>query len=91
MSGPLSYAELAAATNFSFLRGASHPSEMVDRARRMVHLAGDWWVERRTMPRERLVDYLAGLLWHGMRGWGEVQRALADQRDAGPERGDRAD
>ncbi|MBL8906706.1 MAG: PHP domain-containing protein, partial [Rhizobiales bacterium] len=26
------YAELAAVTNFSFLRGASHPSEMVDRA-----------------------------------------------------------
>ncbi len=26
------YAELAAATNFSFLRGASHPREMVDRA-----------------------------------------------------------
>ena len=26
------YAELAAATNFSFLRGASHPGELVDRA-----------------------------------------------------------
>ncbi|MCT8972256.1 error-prone DNA polymerase [Microbaculum marinisediminis] len=26
------YAELAAATNFSFLRGASHPEELVDRA-----------------------------------------------------------
>src|SRR5437763_2339309 len=26
------YAELAAATNFSFLRGASHPEEMVARA-----------------------------------------------------------
>ena len=26
------YAELAAASNFSFLRGAAHPGEMVDRA-----------------------------------------------------------
>ena len=23
-----------------------------------VHLAGDWWLERKTMPRERLVEYL---------------------------------
>lgn len=29
---PPSYAELAAATNFSFLRGASHPADMVDAA-----------------------------------------------------------
>ena len=28
----MSYAELAAATNFSFLRGASHPEEMVAQA-----------------------------------------------------------
>ena len=26
------YAELAVSTNFSFLRGASHPGELVDRA-----------------------------------------------------------
>ena len=32
MSRRESYAELAAATNFSFLRGASHPSDMVARA-----------------------------------------------------------
>jgi AcrR family transcriptional regulator len=32
----------------------------------MVHAAGDWWVERRTMPRERLVEYLADLLWRGL-------------------------
>ena len=57
----------------------------------MVHLAGDWWVERRTMSRETLVDYLAGLLWHGMAGWGDVQRGLADQRDARPDGGDQAD
>jgi len=32
----------------------------------MVHLAGDWWLERRAMPRARLVDYLTALLWNGM-------------------------
>jgi AcrR family transcriptional regulator len=31
-----------------------------------VHLAGDWWLERRTIPRERLVDYLTSLVWDGM-------------------------
>jgi AcrR family transcriptional regulator len=39
----------------------------------MVHAAGDWWIERRTMPRSRLVEYLVGLLWDGL-GLG-----LADQ------------
>ncbi len=33
------YAELAAATNFSFLRGASHPEELVDRAVALGHAA----------------------------------------------------
>jgi AcrR family transcriptional regulator len=32
----------------------------------MVHLAGDWWLERRSMPRSRLVDYLTALVWNGM-------------------------
>jgi len=32
----------------------------------MVHLAGDWWLERRSMPRARLVDYLTSLVWNGM-------------------------
>lgn len=31
-----------------------------------VHLAGDWWLERRTLPRERLVEYLTALAWDGM-------------------------
>lgn len=31
-----------------------------------VHLAGDWWLERRTLPRERLVEYLTALVWDGM-------------------------
>ena len=34
----------------------------------MVHLAGDWWTEHRTMPRERLVSYLATLAWSGLGG-----------------------
>lgn len=34
----------------------------------MVHLAGDWWSDRRTMPRERLVAYLSDLLWFGFEG-----------------------
>ncbi|MEX2659147.1 MAG: TetR/AcrR family transcriptional regulator [Acidimicrobiales bacterium] len=32
----------------------------------MVHAAGDWWVERQTMPRTRLVGYLTDLLWNGL-------------------------
>lgn len=32
----------------------------------MVHMAGDWWLERRTMPRSRLVEYLTTLLWDGL-------------------------
>jgi AcrR family transcriptional regulator len=34
----------------------------------MVHLAGDWWLERRTMTRARLVDDITALLWHGLGG-----------------------
>ncbi len=34
-----------------------------------VHLAGDWWHERKTMPRERLVDYLTSLMWDGMQNY----------------------
>lgn len=32
----------------------------------MVHMAGDWWIERRTMPKERLVEYVVALLWDGL-------------------------
>jgi AcrR family transcriptional regulator len=34
----------------------------------MVHLAGDWWLERRTMTRARLVDDITALLWNGLGG-----------------------
>ena len=48
MSAPFPYAELAAATNFSFLRGASHPHEMVARAMELGH-AGIGIADRNTM------------------------------------------
>ncbi len=34
----------------------------------MVQLAGDWWLEARSMPRHRLVSYLEQLLWQGFEG-----------------------
>ncbi len=41
----------------------------------MVHAAGDWWLERQTMSRAQLVEYVAGLLWGGMAGIGlETER-----------------
>ena len=41
----------------------------------MVHAAGDWWVERRSMPRHRLVTYLSSLLWGGISGLGPIADA----------------
>ena len=32
----------------------------------LVHQAGDWWIDDRTMTRERLVQYLTDLLWSGL-------------------------
>jgi AcrR family transcriptional regulator len=55
----------------------------------MVHLAGDRWVARPTMPRHRLVEYLTSLLYDGMAGSvirkipsGAERRALAAQLGA---------
>ena len=36
----------------------------------MVHLAGDWWLDRRPMPRARLVEYLTTLVWDGLAATG---------------------
>jgi AcrR family transcriptional regulator len=33
-----------------------------------VELAGDWWLQNRSMPRERVVTYLTDLLWKGFLG-----------------------
>lgn len=38
----------------------------------MVHAAGDWWIERHPMPRERLVEYVTTLLWEGMSSVGSA-------------------
>ena len=32
----------------------------------MVHLAGDWWVDRRTFTRDEVVAQLVRLLWDGL-------------------------
>jgi AcrR family transcriptional regulator len=32
----------------------------------MVHMAGDWWVDRRTFTREQVVAFLVDLLWNGL-------------------------
>lgn len=32
----------------------------------MVHLTGDWWLTRRTLPRAQVTDYLVTLLWDGL-------------------------
>ena len=36
----------------------------------LVHQAGDWWLEDRTMTREDLVRYLTDLLWSGLQSPG---------------------
>ncbi|HEY8372463.1 MAG TPA: TetR/AcrR family transcriptional regulator [Pseudonocardiaceae bacterium] len=34
----------------------------------MVQTAGDWWLERQTMSRESLTEYLTELIWHALDG-----------------------
>ena len=51
----------------------------------MVHAAGDWWLERQTMPRATLVGYLVGLLSDGFTGLGlgpdgPVAKSTGDRR-----------
>lgn len=46
-----------------------------------VHLAGDWWLSRRTMPRERLVEYLTALVWDGMNVAAVAPGARPDGKD----------
>ncbi len=41
----------------------------------LVHSAGDWWIERRSMPRARLVEYVTSLLWSGL---SVIDRSEAD-------------
>jgi AcrR family transcriptional regulator len=44
-----------------------------------VHLAGDWWLERKTMTREGLVDYLTALVYDGMKDYNSPERAPEDK------------
>jgi AcrR family transcriptional regulator len=41
----------------------------------LVYTAGDWWLQRRTMSRAALTDYLTQLIWGGLSG------VLAGRRD----------
>ncbi|MCP2259602.1 transcriptional regulator, TetR family [Streptoalloteichus tenebrarius] len=34
----------------------------------MVQAAGDWWLERRSMSREAVTDYLTQIIWHAVDG-----------------------
>lgn len=43
----------------------------------MVQSAGDWWLERRTMSRAALTDYLTTLVWGGVSGVLDVRDAAA--------------
>ena len=36
----------------------------------MVHVTTEWWLDRRTLNRKDLVDYLTSLLWSGLSGNG---------------------
>ena len=44
----------------------------------LVHTATNWWLEDQTMSRERFVRYLTDLLWDGLAGTGDPDRAPAD-------------
>ncbi|WP_226363464.1 TetR/AcrR family transcriptional regulator [Pseudonocardia abyssalis] len=44
----------------------------------MVQSAGDWWLERQTMSREAITDYLTTLIWGGVAG------VLGDENAATP-------
>ncbi|MDQ4118259.1 MAG: TetR/AcrR family transcriptional regulator [Actinomycetota bacterium] len=56
----------------------------------MVQSAGDWWLDRRTMSREALTNYLTSLIWGGIAGvtgldataaGADVLRLVPDPRD----------
>ncbi|HBX77816.1 MAG TPA: hypothetical protein DEG43_09235 [Acidimicrobiaceae bacterium] len=38
----------------------------------MIHLSAEWWLDRRSMARSDLVDYLTALLWTGLASNGVV-------------------
>ena len=36
----------------------------------MVHVTTEWWLDRRTLSRKDLVEYMTSLLWSGLAGNG---------------------
>jgi hypothetical protein len=49
----------------------------------MVYTAGDWWLQRRTMSRAALTDYLTSLIWGGLAGvLGPAEKGTAEERPA---------
>lgn len=41
----------------------------------MVHLAGDWWMRRRSISRTALVDHLVSLAWDGLGSVGPLEQS----------------
>lgn len=58
----------------------------------MVYTAGDWWLQRRTMSRSALTDYLTNLIWGGLIGvlgparQNDTEQAEHSERDDSGER-----
>ncbi|MFP5023182.1 TetR family transcriptional regulator [Pseudonocardia phyllosphaerae] len=44
----------------------------------MVQSAGDWWLDRRTMSRESLTNYLSALIWGGLAGVAGIDTSTAN-------------
>ncbi|MCK2237283.1 MULTISPECIES: TetR/AcrR family transcriptional regulator [unclassified Crossiella] len=43
-----------------------------------VEKAGDWWLERQTMSRENLRDYLVNIVWHAIDGFTRISGVEID-------------
>ena len=44
----------------------------------MVQTAGEWWLERRTMSRDALTNYLSALIWGGIAGVAGIDSPTAN-------------
>ncbi|OLL75819.1 Transcriptional regulator, TetR family [Pseudonocardia sp. Ae168_Ps1] len=44
----------------------------------MVQSAGDWWLDRRTMSREALTNYLSAIIWGGIAGVSGIDSPTAN-------------
>ena len=50
----------------------------------MVRSAGEWWLERQSMSRQALADYLTALIWSGLEaGFGPVEANVTRLRPTG--------